>query len=117
MIIVITGSLGIEAARISGAIVNGIVPVVIVIGVLTVPTAVMRLERVMRPAHAGIGARYDNTLPGETQRPYLWRVGVIDARFDCFGNIWRRFVDCLRLRKMILDLWIAFYPHHVRPRR
>jgi hypothetical protein len=31
--IVITGSLRIEAARIGGAVVNGIVPVVIVIGV------------------------------------------------------------------------------------
>ena len=41
----------IVSARITDAVMNGIVPVIIVIGVLAVPAAVMRLERVMRPAN------------------------------------------------------------------
>ena len=117
MSIVITGKRRIEAARIGGAVVNGIVPVIIVIGILTVPAAVMRLKRVMRPANAGIRARYNNILPCKTQCPYLGCMRIIDARFDGFGSLKmrRRPVDCLRLRKMILDLGIAFYPRHVRP--
>ena len=61
---------------------DGVVPVVIVIGVLAVPTAVMRLERVMRPANAGVRAGDNNVLAGESQRPYLRRMRVIDAGFD-----------------------------------
>ena len=116
--LVITGKRRIEAARIGGTVVNGIVPVIIVIGVLTIPTAVMRLKRVMRPANAGIRARYNNILPCKTQCPYLGRMRIIDARFNGFGSLkmWRGLVDCLRFRKMIQDLGIAFYPRHVRPR-
>jgi hypothetical protein len=61
---------------------NGVVPVVIVIGVHSVPTAVVRFERVMRPANAGIRTRYNNVLPGETQCPHLRGMRIIDARFD-----------------------------------
>src|SRR5205085_2347600 len=106
-------------ARVTDAIMNGIMPVVIVIGILAVPTAVMRLERVMRPANAGVCAGYNNVLSGKTQRPYLGGMRVIDARFDCRGplEVRRRLIDSFRLRKMILDVWIAFYPRHVRPRR
>jgi hypothetical protein len=106
-------------ARVSDAIMNGIMPVVIVIGVLTIPTAIMRLKRVMRPANAGVCAGYNNVLSGKTQRPYLGRMRVIDARFDCCGSleVRRRLLHCLRLRKTILDVWIAFYSRHVRPRR
>ena len=98
---------------------DGVVPVVIVIGILAVPTAVMWLERVMRPANASVCAGYNNVLSGKTQCPYLWGMRVIDARFDCRGplEVRRRLVDSFRLRKMILDVWIAFYPRHVRPRR
>jgi hypothetical protein len=106
-------------ARVSDAIMNGIMPVVIVIGVLTIPTAIMWLKRVMRPPNARIRAGYDNILSGKTQRPYLGRMRVIHARLDCCGSqkVRRRLVDCLGLRKMILDVWIAFYPRHIRPRR
>ena len=40
---------------------------------------------------------------------------MIDARLDRCRSLKmrRRFVDCLRLRKMILDVWIAFYPRNV----
>ena len=86
MSIVITGKLRIEAARIGGAVVNGIVPVIIVIGIHSVPAAIVRLEGVVRPAHAGVRAGYNNVLSGKTQRPYLGRMRVIDARFDCCGS-------------------------------
>ena len=44
---------------------------------------------------------------------------VIDARFDRCRTLqaWRRIVDSLRLRKMILDVWIAFDARDVRTRR
>ena len=45
----------IVAARISNAVVDGIMPVVIVIGGDSVPAAVVRFERVMCPALASIG--------------------------------------------------------------
>ena len=72
----------IVTARIAAAIMNGIVPIVIVIGVLSVPAAIMRLKRVMRPANAGVGARNNDVLPGEAERPDLRRVGVVDSWFD-----------------------------------
>ena len=56
----------IVSAKITDAVMNGIVPVVIVIGILTVPAAVMRLQRVMGPAHAGVRAGDDNFLPCKT---------------------------------------------------
>ena len=62
---------------------NGIVPVIIVIGILAVPPAVMRLERVMGPANPGVRISDHNFLSGEPERPYLRRMGVIDARFNC----------------------------------
>jgi hypothetical protein len=80
--IVITGKRRIEAARIGGAVVDGIVPVIIVIGILPVPPAVMRLESVMGPADARVCAGNDNALPGEPLRPYLRRVRIIDPGFD-----------------------------------
>jgi hypothetical protein len=48
------------------AVVDGVVPIVIVIGNHAVPTAVVRLKRVMCPANARIPASYNNALPGET---------------------------------------------------
>ena len=56
-------------ARIADAIMDGVVPVVIVIGIHSVPAAIVRLKRVMRPANAGVRAGYDNVLPGKTQAP------------------------------------------------
>ena len=58
---------------------DGVVPVVIVISILAVPTAVMRLQCVVRPANASVRARYNNILSSEPERPYLWRMRVIDA--------------------------------------
>src|SRR4029077_1142761 len=44
----------IVSARIANTVVNRVMPVVIVIGVLSVPTTIMRLERVVRPTLARI---------------------------------------------------------------
>ena len=91
MAIIIARERRIVPARISNAVVDGIMPVVIVIGGDSVPAAVVRLERVMRPALAGISASNRDSLAPETQRPYIRRVRVSDARLDC---LW-----CLRLRR------------------
>jgi hypothetical protein len=79
---IITGLLRIIPARISHTIVNGIVPVKIVIGVDAVPAAVMRLKRVMRPANAGVGTGNHDGFSLEAKRPYIRRVGVSNAGFD-----------------------------------
>jgi hypothetical protein len=52
------------AARIADAVVNRVVPVVIMIGVLTVPAAVVGLKSVVRPANTGISAGYNDILAG-----------------------------------------------------
>ena len=75
----------IVSANVTDTVMNGIVPVVIVIGILSVPPTVMRLQSVMGPAHASVCAGDDNLLPCEPLRPYLWRMCVIDAWFNRFG--------------------------------
>jgi hypothetical protein len=60
--VVVAGERRIVAARVADAVVYGVVPVVIVISVLSVPATVVRLQRVMGPALAGIGASYRNPL-------------------------------------------------------
>ena len=98
---------------------NGVVPVVVVIGVYSVPAAIVRLERIVCPANAGIGAGNHDTLPGETQRPHLRRVCVIDAWFDRVRRlraleVRRRLNRSARLRQVIVDDRIAFHSCHVR---
>jgi len=111
---VVARKLRIIPARVADAVMNGVVPVVIVIGGYSVPAAIMRLKRVMRPANTGIGARNHNVLPGESQCPYLWRVRVTDARLDCGRS--RRLVDNrARLRQVIVNTRVAFHARHVRP--
>ena len=99
----------IVAAWVSNAVVDGIMPVVIVIGVLTVPAAVVRFERVMCPARASIGPTDRDSLTLEAQRPHIRRVRIIDARFNRLRSLrWRRRLsDSIRLRKNIFDLRIA----------
>ena len=77
----------IVATRIADAVVDGVVPVVIVIRNHAVPTTVMRLKCVMRPANARIPASYNNVLSSETQRPYLGRMRVLDTRLDRRGPL------------------------------
>ena len=70
------------AARITDGVMDGVVPVKVVIGVLSVPATIVRLEGVMRPAHSGVCAGNDNILPSVTQRPHLGGVRVIDPGLD-----------------------------------
>ena len=94
-------------ARVAGAVVDGIVPVVIVIGVSSVPAAVVWFQGVMRPALAGIGAGNHNVLPGKPKCPHLGRVGVIDSRLDRRRSRRRCFLYRAWLRQIIVDNWIA----------
>ena len=82
MAVVIARKRRIVSARITDAIVDGIVPVIIMISILSVPTAVMRLERIMSPALTRISVGDNNVLSGEAESPHLRRMRVIDARFD-----------------------------------
>ena len=87
-------------AGVPNAIVDGVMPVVIVIGVYSVPAAVVRFECVMRPAHTGVRAGYDNALPRESQPPDVRRVRVSNSRLD---RLWS-----LRLRRRLSHrLWLG----------
>ena len=72
----------IVAAGISNAVVNGVMPVVVVIGCDSVPAAVVRLQRVVRPTLTSICAANCNSLASEPQRPDIRRVRVSDVRLD-----------------------------------
>ena len=104
-------------AGVADAVMNGVVPVEIVIGVYSVPAAVMRLKRVMRPANTRISAGNHNVLPRESERPHLRCVRVTDARLDRLRTleIRRRFSDRARLRQSIVDTRIAFHSRHIWP--
>ena len=69
-------------AGVADTVVDGVMPVVIVVGRCAVPAAVVRLKRVMRPANTGIGACNHNSLAGESKLPNLRRVRVIDSWFN-----------------------------------
>ena len=73
----------------------------------------------MGPANASIGTGNNDVLPGESQGPHLRRVRVIDARLDRVRTleVQRRIDGRAWLRKLVLDVRIAFYPRHVRPGR
>ena len=58
--VVIARERRIVTARVADTVMDGVMPVVIVIGVLSVPAAVVRLKRVMRPANTGVCAANDN---------------------------------------------------------
>jgi hypothetical protein len=76
----------IVSARVAGAIMDRVMPVVVVIRVLAIPAAVMRLERVMCLAHTGVRAGDNNALPSESERPNVRRMRVLDARLDRRGT-------------------------------
>src|SRR5262245_11962288 len=80
------------ATRVADAVMYGVMPVVIVIGRLSVPAAVVRLKRVMGPANTSIDASNHNSLSGESQLPDLRSVRVTDSRLD---RLWlRRHFSC-----------------------
>ena len=78
------------AAGICDAVVNGIVPVVIVIGCDSIPATVLRLQRIVCPTLTGISAANGNSLASEPQRPDIRRVRVGDVRFDSLWSLQRR---------------------------
>ena len=96
---------------------NGVMPVVIMIGRYPIPATVVRFKRVMRPANTSIGAPYHNILAVKSERPDVRRMRVNDSRLD------RRRSPRLRrplsrrdwLRKRILNVRIALDACHVRP--
>ena len=104
-------------ARVADAVVDGVMPIVIMIGVHAIPASIVRLKRAMRPAITRICAGNHDILPGESQGPYLWRVGVTDPWFDCGRDVRWRFFDRARLRQVIVDKRIAFHSRHIRAGR
>ena len=71
------------ATWISNAVMNGVMPVVVVIGRHSIPPSVVRLQRIVCPTLASIRAANRNSLTSEPQRPDIRRVRVGDVRLDC----------------------------------
>ena len=82
MTVIVARKRRIIAAGISNAVVNGVMPVVVVIGRDSVPAAVLRLQRVVCPTLTSVSAANCNSLASEPQRPYIRRVRVGDVRFN-----------------------------------
>src|SRR5262249_35186336 len=78
-------------ARVAYAVMDSVMPVVIVVGRCAVPPAIVRFKRIVRPANTAVSAPNNDSLPGKTQCPDIGRVRVIDARFNGLG--------CLRPRR------------------
>ena len=105
---IIARLLRIISARVTNAIVDGVVPVIIVIGVHPIPPAVVRLQRIMCPALARIGAGNNNVLAGVAESPDLRRVRVLDSWFDCGRSLrYGRPFNALESRQVVMDNWIA----------
>src|SRR6266498_5092503 len=115
---VITWLRRIVAAWITDAVMNGIVPVVIVICVDSVPAAIVRFQRVVRPTNARVGAGHNDILSSETERPYVRRVSVLDAWLDrgrrarC-ARLQGRLLDRTWLRKVIVNVRVTCDARHV----
>ena len=63
----------------TGARMNTVVPVVVMIGGGAAPAAIVRLERVMIPEITSVSAPNDDSLPGISYRPDLRRVCIRDS--------------------------------------
>jgi len=101
------------------AVVDGIVPVKIVIAGDPIPSAVMRLQGVMRPANAGIRAGNDDSFPSEPERPDIGRVRVSDTRLDRrwsagYARLQWRFFYGAGLREIIVNVRVACHARDVR---
>ena len=91
MTVVIARERRIIATRICNAVVNGVMPVVVVIGRDSIPAAVMRLQRVMRPTLTGISSADRDSLTPEPQRPDIRCVRVTDVGLNRLRSLrWRR---------------------------
>jgi hypothetical protein len=97
---------------------NGIVPVLIVIRVCSVPAAVMRLQHVMSPANASIRSGNNNRFPFESKGPHVRCVRVSNAGLDRrrssgTAGLQRRLLNRPLLRKLIVDHGVPFDSCHV----
>ena len=106
---IIARLLRIVPAGIAHAVVNGIMPVKVMVRVCSVPTSIMRLERVMRPSNTGICAGNHDSLPFKPERPDIRRMRVNDSRLDRRrrarpARSQRRLVDRAWLRKIVVNL-------------
>ena len=92
-------------------------PVVIVIGRYSVPAAIVRFKRVMRPSNTGVGACHHNILPIESERPHIRRMRVSDSRLNRRRSLRlrRRISRGPKLRKRILNVRIALNTRDIRP--
>ena len=64
------------------AVMDAVMPVVIVIGVLSVPSAVVWQEGLMRPPDTGVRTSNDDSLSSESQVPHIRGMRVLDALLD-----------------------------------
>jgi hypothetical protein len=106
-------------ARVAHAVMDGVVPVKIVIGVCSVPTAVMRLESVMCPTNPGISSCNNNSLTAKSECPHVRRVRISNPRLDRRrsprdARLQRRLVDRASLRKIIVNNRVTCHMRHVR---
>src|SRR5205823_13610150 len=101
----------IVAAGVAHAVMDGVVPVVIVIRRYSVPAAILRLERVVRPTNSGVRACNNNPLAAKSERPDIMRVRVSNAGFDRrrSSGLQRRLLDRTGLRKVVVDKWVPLH--------
>ena len=117
MTVIVARERRIIAAWISNAVVDCVMPVVIVIGSNSIPTAIVRLQRVMCPTLTSIRAPNRNSLPSEPQRPDIRRVRVIDVGSIVSGRCASDGPPAIAAGSgAILDLRIAFHSGHIGPR-
>ena len=116
---IVTRLLRIIPARIAHTVMDGIVPVKIVISVDSVPATVVRFKRVVRPTNTGIRTRNDDGFPLEPKRPDIRRMRVSNPRLDRRGcaGLQRRLFNRASLRKVIVNMRIACNARHVRASR
>ena len=67
---------------------DGVVPVIVMIRGHAIPTAVMRFDRVMRPAETGVAITDDDALPGKAERPDIRCMRVSNALLDGVGLVY-----------------------------
>ena len=88
--------------------------------VCSVPTPVMRLERVMRPANTGVCAANHDSLPSEPERPDIRGVRILDSRLDRrrrsrSAGSQSRLLDWPSLREIVVNHGIPLDTRHLRP--
>ena len=81
--VVVAGRLRVRPAD-PAARVNRVPPVVVVVRVRPVPASVVRLEGVVRPADTRVLVCDHDPGAVEPERPDLWSLDLVDARFDDF---------------------------------